>query len=167
MPPHTVVLASGVYDAWEAYTRAVRYDLLRSGMVPDVLWSCYGRLGTHLIKVAMCLAAVDTRRLPVVIELRHMARAQQVLERWRTSLHTLRNDGLTTHEAKTSDKILALLTDAGRAGLLARDMYRPLGLKAADARDILEELALAGHVIKSVSTAANGKTVEVWRCATI
>jgi hypothetical protein len=28
MPPHTVVLASGVYDAWEAYTRAVRYDLL-------------------------------------------------------------------------------------------------------------------------------------------
>jgi hypothetical protein len=102
-----------------------------------------------------------------VIELRHLARAQHILERWRAALHALRSDGLTTHEAKTSDKILALLTDANRAGLLARDIYRPLGLKAADARAILEELALAGQVVKSVSPAANGKTVEVWRCATI
>jgi hypothetical protein len=167
MPPDAVVLAAGVYDAWEAYTRAVRYDLLRSGAVPDVLWSCYGRFGTHLIKVAMCLAVMDSRCLPVVVELRHLARAQQILERWRGALHALRNDGLTTHEAKTSDKVLALLADAGHAGLLARDIYRPLGLKAADARDILQELALSGQVIKSVSTAANGKTVEVWRCATI
>jgi hypothetical protein len=165
MPSHAVVLATGVYRAWEAYTKAVRYDLLRSGAVPDVLWSCYGRFGTHLIKVAMCLAALDALHLPVVIELRHLAHAQQILERWRAALHALRADGLMTHEAKTSDKVLALLADAGRAGLLARDIYRPLGLKAADARDILEELALAGQVIKSVSTAANGKTVEVWRCA--
>lgn len=165
-PPLSVVLGPGVYRAWEAYTKAVRYDLLRSGTVPEVLWSCYGRFGTHLIKVAMCLAVMDAPHVPVVIDVRHLARAQQLLEQWRSALHTLRRDGLTTQEARTSDKVLALLAEAGAAGLLARDIYRPLGIKAAEARLILEELALAGQVIKYVSTAANGKTVEVWRIAT-
>lgn len=164
-PPQSVILETGVYAAWERYTKAVRYDLLRAGVVPDVLWSCYGRLGTQLIKVAMCLAVLDTEHTPVVVELRHLARAQQLVEQWRAALHSLRTDGLTTYEAKTSDKIMALLADAGSTGLLARDIYRPLGLKAADARSMLEELTLAGQVVKQMSTAANGRTTELWRRA--
>ena len=49
----------------------------------EPLYASYGRLGTHVIKVAMVPATMDATALPITVELRHYARAQQIVETWR------------------------------------------------------------------------------------
>lgn len=143
--PIHVTLADGVWRAWEAYTKAVRHDLLVDNLVDGSLHANYGRLGTMAIKVAMLLATMDAiKPNQVSIELRHLARAIEICERWRATLHTIWIDGAKSKEAQLSDKVLAMLAGAGPAGMPARDIYRPLGKTPEEIRAVLEELALAG-----------------------
>jgi putative DNA primase/helicase len=161
--PHHVTLAKGVWEAWEAYTRATRYDLLKSGGVnQELLYASYGRLGTHAIKVAMILAALDTNTLPVTVELRHYARAQSIVETWRTSIHRLRSTSATRTEENNADKMVQLLTQAGPAGLPTRELYRPLHLTSAEGYHILESLERQGDIQRYYSVAKNGRKVEMW-----
>lgn len=161
----SVVLAPGVWDAWEAYTRATRYELLQGDVNEELLYASYGRLGTHVIKVAMVLATMDAAALPVTVELRHYARAQQIVETWRASLHRLRTLGANTEEERQTDRILETLNKAGEAGCPTRDIYKPLHLTATDGRRLLDELARQGLAECIYITAANGRKVEKWRRA--
>jgi len=86
-----VQLARGgaAWAAWERYARAAGFDLLRQDKIADIYATSYGRLSTQLIKVAIILAAFDAPQLPVVVEPRHIYRAQQIVELWRASLHNV------------------------------------------------------------------------------
>jgi len=86
-----VQLARGgtAWAAWERYARATGFDLLRRDRIADIYATSYGRLSTQLIKVAIILAAFDAPQLPVVVEPRHIYRAQQIVELWRASLHNV------------------------------------------------------------------------------
>lgn len=157
-------LAPGVWEAWETYSKTIMYDLLEQGTVEPELHSCYGRMGTRLIKVAMLLATMDTEQLPVRIELRHLARAQQIMEFWRAMLHTVYANGIETDEENTTTKILALLAKVGARGLLIRDIYRPLHLNAKACRELLEELERSGIVEHQTTVITGGsRPADVWR----
>ena len=161
--PIGVVLDRRVRDAWEVYTKATRYDMLLSGNIDRALFGSYGRFGTQAIKVAMLLATMDADDLPVRIELRHWIRAQQIVETWRAGLHRIWSDGVKTEEARDTDRILAKLAEAGRSGMLARDLYRHLAIKSADCNVMLEELEKAGQVERLPATNNNGRPITYWR----
>lgn len=161
--PEHVRLADGVFESWKSYTYAVRFSMLSDGKIDATLTASYGRLGTQLIKVAMLLATMDCQTLPVVVELRHLARAQQIVERWRAALHSMLHEGTATDEARLSDRALERLAKGGSQGMTARDLYRELKVKSEDMRSILEELVLAGKVAREVGKGKNGQTVELWR----
>lgn len=158
-----IILHPSVRDAWETYTKATRYDMLLSGTIDRALFGSYGRFGTQAIKVAMLLATMDATELPIVIELRHWIRAQKIVETWRAGLHRIWSEGAQTEEARDTDRILAKLAEAGRRGLLARDLYRHLAIKSADCNAMLEELEKSGHVEKLPGQNANGRPITFWR----
>lgn len=160
-PPAAALLAAGVWEAWEAYSRAVGFDLLDH--VQPELRPPYGRLGTQAIKVAMLLAAIDTDEPPVTIQLRHFARAQQIVEGWRESLHRIRATAAQAQEETMLDRIQSRLVDAYPEPVLTRDIYRPLSLSVKLARQLLEELVTQGHAEKVMTTGGNGRQVEAWR----
>lgn len=161
--PHMARLADGVREAWEAYTKAVRYDMLLVGNIDKALWGSYGRFGTHAIKVAMLLAVMDSPTPGVTVELRHWVRAQRIVETWRAGLHRIWSDGLETDEARDTDRLLARIAAGGAAGILPRDAYRPLGIRAADANQMIDELERSGQIEKVPSFAKNGRAVTYIR----
>lgn len=164
--PSKAILGVGVRDAWEAYSKATRYDMLLSGRIDRSLYGSYGRFGTHAIKVAMLLAAMDAAELPIIVELRHWVRGQQIAESWRAGLHRIWSEGVTTDEARDTDRILSKLAEAGPRGLLARDLYRGLAIKSVDCNVMLGELEAAGQVVQLPAQNAQGRPITYWRLAT-
>jgi hypothetical protein len=161
MPRH-VLLAEGVWDAWEAYSRATGHTLIYGGAVDEELYACYGRFGTLAIKVATLLATMDAPQLPVSIELRHFARAQQLVEGWRAGLHTVFADQGQTLDGRLADRALKQIRKAGAAGVTARDLCRALRAHTKDVSECLAVLEKAGKVeCRTVSNSRNRK-VELW-----
>lgn len=146
-PPLQVQLGEGVWQCWEAYNRATRFDLLSSDGLDEEVYGSYGRLGTMVMKIAMLLAALDSPALPVQVELCHYAHAQEITESYRRNLHTLRREKATTKSEKEIDKIVSLL-EQHPDGCAMRDIYRVLHLDVKTTRERLEELAKQGVVKK-------------------
>lgn len=161
--PTPAHLARGVREAWEAYSKATRYDMLLAGHIDRALFGSYGRFGTHAMKVAMLLAVMDAEDIPIRVELRHWARAQQIVETWRAGLHRIWSDGVQTDETRNDDRILALIAQAGSRGILARDIYRALAIKSSECNAILEELEKAGQIERVPGFNANNRPVTYWR----
>lgn len=158
----TCILAPGVWQAWEAYARATMHDLLTTGDVPTELHPAYGRMGTRLMKVAMLLAILDAPDLPVTIELRHMARAQAIMERWRETLHTVWEKGIETEEETIISKLTTMLVQAAPGAIATRELYRRLHLKSKECRELLEELQRTGYA-EPITITEHGKAVEAWK----
>ena len=83
-----------VLQAWEAYVKALGYDLLLDGGVDRRLWSSYGRMYISAMKVAMLLATSDwalgaDRPDKPTIQPAHWFKAQSIAEGWRLSAHRL------------------------------------------------------------------------------
>ena len=163
--PVPAELEPGVFTAWEAYAKATRYDMLLTGGIDRALFGSYGRFGTHAMKVAMLLATMDTAALPVRVELRHWVRAQQIVEGWRANLHRLWHEGTQIEEHHESDRILERIAAAGESGILPRDVYRPLNMKASDANLLIDELEKAGKIEKVPGFAGNRRPVVFVRMA--
>jgi hypothetical protein len=92
---------------------------------------------------------MDAEQLPVRMALRQWARAQQIVEGWRESLHDLRRQGITTDEEQLAQKILTRLDAVRLVGKttreLSQDTYHP-----SDAIISLLNLQLdAGQVAKT------------------
>jgi len=87
--PVQLTRGEAAWAAWERYARATSFDLLRRDKIDDIYATSYECLSTQLIKVAIILAAFDAAQLPVVLEARHIYRAQQIVEAWRRNLHEL------------------------------------------------------------------------------
>ncbi len=112
-------------QAWEAYAKALGYDLLLDGGVDRRLWSSYGRMYISAMKVAMLLATSDWALRPdrpdaPAIQPAHWYQAQAIAEGWRLSAHRLLNECLGWTERSKEDNLLRILRRAGTAGLTAR-----------------------------------------------
>jgi hypothetical protein len=90
-PPATEAkISDSVRKRWDNYHEAM-FELIKTQSVPEKLYACYGRLHEKAIKIAMLLATSDWTKMakgnPLIIHSGHWARAQQMTEGYRASLH--------------------------------------------------------------------------------
>lgn len=130
------------------YRKALNYDMLVAEAVDDSKAAAYTRLATMAVKVAMLLAAIDSRTGYIRIEPQHAYAAQQICERWRESLHRLDRDVARSAESG-SDKVLNYLKTCGTAGATLREIMRDCAVKQRGyAEDMLRVLHEDGSIEK-------------------
>lgn len=142
-----VTLGKGVLQAWQQYNRALSHELLREDL-DCRLWGAYGRLPTHMLKVAMVLAAMDWReREAPLVELRHLARAMRVTETWRVGAHRALSLATRTDVDVMWQRITKQLGAAGPEGLTMRDLTRALrDVRPGALVQTVDEMVAAGTV---------------------
>lgn len=145
LPPSEAVMAENVEDLLELYSRSVGFDMLRTGKVEPTFHSAYDRFGLQSYKVALLLAAMDARQLPVVVSLAHATRAIQIVESWRDSLHRLWAKELEVDAVVLGGRILDKLNDAS-GGLTKREICQRLHTTVRSASEALELLEQGGHI---------------------
>lgn len=106
----------------------------------------YARFPKKALRIAMLLASLENDGH---IELHHWARAQEITERWRTSLHELDrqvNEISCQDTDEMEEKILNLLAKKEQA-LTAREVSQGVrGLDTAEATKKLDLLVKSGDV---------------------
>ncbi|MHB0858826.1 MAG: DUF3987 domain-containing protein [Anaerolineae bacterium] len=165
---HGVLIEPQAWTHWEAYARAMGYDLIKYRPIglPEQFDASYGRLGTMLIKVAMILAAFDTAELPVTVCDRHVYRAQQIVEGWRASLHHVLGRSQTTQENNLETRIVAKLADLGEGWTTRRDLQRSLHVGLPRLQPALDALVAAG-AIEAASDDDTRSTNDRYRCRVV
>jgi len=150
-PPaaQTVILGDYVFDLWNSYNKALRYELLNESL-DTRLWGTYGRLPVLAIKVAMILAAMDWAQGnggEVRVELPHLSRALRIAERWRISAHRAILSANEQAADRVATRIMYQVSRLAPEGPSMRDLckamkdVKPFRIKAA-----LDELVLAGEL---------------------
>lgn len=84
LPEQECTFGEGVYDAWIAYRSALKQIVKLFKHEDFDGW--YDRLPIKAIRIAALLAILENNG---VIEMNHWAKAQEIAERWRVSLHHL------------------------------------------------------------------------------
>lgn len=146
----SALISKEAFAAYDAYTRAVTYDLLLDTSKPDArLQPNYTRLHIQAMKVALALAAMDWAdgggKRSLQITLAHWARAQQIAEAWRASAHRLL-DALNRGEDSISESRILEHLIAHPEGETLRDLTLRTGLRRKAIEDALRSLAEAGLV---------------------
>lgn len=143
----TVLLDEYVYEMWNLYNRAMRYELLDENL-DTRLWGTYGRMPVHVLKIAMILASLDwDGENEVRVMLAHLSRALMIAEGWRVSAHRalLQANEQAGDQAKM--RMLYHISRCEPAGVTMRDLcksaknFKPSKIQAA-----LDELILAGEI---------------------
>lgn len=137
------------WRAWERYSRATGFDMIKDDRMGEKFKASYGRLGAMLLKVAIILAAFDAHRLPVTLEPRHIYRAQQIVEAWRQNLHQIfaKLDAVD-QEDDLAHKVKVALVKAGGAWVTRRDLLRGLKVRVMEIEPCLEDLEARGAIEK-------------------
>jgi len=109
LPETEISFGSGVYDAWVRYRSALK-KIVKDLPTQDLDGS-YQRLSIKAIRIAALFASLENGN---VIEMRHWAKAQEIAERWRKSLHELYSqvnagDDAPTYAKKVEDEILRVV----------------------------------------------------------
>ena len=142
----TVTLGTGVFDAWQRYSKAVRYDLITDSL-DRRLWGAYGRLAVHALKVSTILAAMDWKcEGAPVIELYHLARAVAITEDWRASAHRVLRTATETEYDRLQERVLY---QCGRhdkeGGATLRNLYISMRDRTpAELTNVVEQLVKVG-----------------------
>ncbi len=143
------------YEAYARYSMAVRHTMPDSKMVELRLVPNYFRMHTHALKVALALAAIDwscesdkPKNTPR-ITLGHWARAQQIVENWRSSLHHLLPALDTSEDARHQDRIVTTIK-SNPDGLTKREIARSTGIPNKRITEALEVLIDAGEVEEQI-----------------
>jgi DNA-binding transcriptional ArsR family regulator len=144
------LISEDAYAAYDAYTKAVTYDLLRAKHKPDArLHPNYTRLHIQAVKVALALAAMDWADAggqgTPHITLGHWARAQQTVEDWRASAHRL-IDALNRGEDSIAEARVLEHLSVHLEGETLRDLTLRTGLRRKAIEDALRALVEAGLV---------------------
>lgn len=144
----TVFAEKDALRAFDAYTRAVTFDLLEDGSnAPDGrLHGNYSRLHEYAAKnalvFALCEWAANGAQGIPRITLLHWARGQEIAEGWRASWHQLLRQLDNNQELKDMEKIIGLLGRNNEKGMTKREItqYASLSYKAvSDALQVLVE----------------------------
>jgi len=140
-------LGPGVFNLWNQYNRALRYDLLTDDL-DHRLWAAYGRLPVTALKVAMILAVLDWPEADPTprIEMRHMHRALLITESWRASVHRVLNLAMSAAEDKLTQQVIQRLQSQPE-GMTFRDLYKVMKhIKPSQIETVLNNLVLRGEI---------------------
>jgi hypothetical protein len=139
-----------VWKHWDHY-HAAMYELINKKAVPEKLHACYGRFPEKAIKIAMLLAASDWAKMakgnPLVIRPAHWARAQEITEGYRASLHRIVEDSshpIETEDNELTERILARVKSGSRNS--RRELSQDLNMRTGIQRDRFE--AVIGQLIQ-------------------
>jgi hypothetical protein len=160
-PPAEVYMSAEVETILDTYNRVVGYEMAKSKALEPTLRSAYDRLALHLLKVSMILAVIDAKHLPIIVELRHVARAIRIVERWRKFLHTAWNQVSATDELQLTRKIELYLEKHQLTGLTARELCQATHTPSKEVHAALDLLKTAGRVDADWVS----KKRQVWRLA--
>lgn len=144
--PAAVALAPGVYTAWQAYRKAMAFDIGTSVGLDEPLRGSYSRFATHAMKVAMLLAVMDTTDPNVIVTRSHYARGQQIAETWRICMHQVWSQEMRIDERQLGDRALVKLRAVKPAGLTARQLQQQLNRTSREINDVLLLLQEGGMV---------------------
>jgi hypothetical protein len=125
--PVSVVLARGVWEAWDTYSKAVSHDLIKSGDVDGQILASYGRISEIAIKLAINLAVMDwitSKATAPTVGLGHWGRAFQIAESWRASLHRMIQTPATESISASNERNILLALSKSRNGLTIRELNR-------------------------------------------
>jgi hypothetical protein len=140
--PQRCTLGEGIVSAFYRYHDALT-DLVDAGENTDLDGS-YTRFADKAMRIATLLASFSNGGR---IELRHWARAQQIAERWRASLHYLIDQlgqSDDSPERVLEDKINRLF--ARHEALTAREVGRSLHISTGEAERMLDQLVKGGVI---------------------
>ena len=124
----TVVLGEGVYEVWNHYNKALRYDLLMTPELDERLFPTYGRFPVVALKISMILAAMDWKNEPAPrIELPHIVRAISIAESWRESAHRALSIGKSYGLDNVKSKVIDTIQRCeSKGGATMRDLTRAI-----------------------------------------
>lgn len=141
--PQECTLGPEVFERYYAYDNAL-LDLALELQIHDLDGS-YVRFPEKCLRIAMLLASLENGG---VIELRHWAKGQEIVEAWRLGLHRLYeqiNAAEASPEQQFTEKIMRQV--ALRGPLTARELRQAIyGLSADLANSLLAELVAAGEL---------------------
>ena len=142
LPSHVCTLAPAAEDAFYGYHRALK---TLHDDVSDDLHGSYGRFAEKAMRIAMLLSSLENDGR---IELRHWAKAQQITEGWRQSLHHLVDQLATSTEPSrehdTEAKVIRLLERG--VPMTAREVAQLAHISSAEAKNVLDALERQGEV---------------------
>lgn len=166
LPTLWATVDKAVFGPLSAYSQALAYDLIWDGNLDSRLHGNYSRLPVYTQKIMLALAAIDWADAKshgeIRITLGHYARAQQITELFRASLHRLVAGLSQTREAEQEDQILAHL-EKFPEGETERDILRRTGMPRKSIQDALESLQEAGLVTTDVSSNKMGPKSKVFK----
>jgi hypothetical protein len=140
------------HDAFKAYDRA-RFEIVSDGDIHPNIRGNYTRLPALCEKIAISLAAIDWADLDndeaeITITLGHWARAQQIAELWRASLHRFLYEVTVSKDARAEQNIESILRNYPE-GRTLRDLTRQsVGLNRDDIMGALRSLMEAGLAVQ-------------------
>jgi Protein of unknown function (DUF3987)/IclR helix-turn-helix domain len=169
-PPSRTTLSAridrDVFPPFNAYSKALTYDMLWDKLDP-ALHGNYSRLPVGAEKVALQLAAIDwadegDQQQPIRITLGHWARAQQITESWRASLHRMKHALTASKETEEEDRILSHL-ESRPNGETLRELCHRTGLPKKSVEQALDTLLEAGLVMSEDVKPVRGPTKTIYK----
>ncbi len=154
LPITQVTVTDAVINAYYSYGDAVMGLVAKSGL--EELDSWHNRLSVKALRVAMLLGSLENNH---TVELRHWARAQEMAERWRGSIHRLYRQTNSQVEASAQvtaeDAVYDIIRRLGSPSI--RDLKTRIAtMSAGEIKDHAERLVKAG-LVDALST---GRTVR-------
>ena len=149
-------VASDVRRHWDNY-HAAMYQLINKKAVAEKLSACYGRLHEKAIKIAMLLAVSDWTKMSkgnsLVIQSAHWAKAQEITEGYRASLHRIVDDASLPIESEDDElaaKIISRIRTGNRNSSreLAQDLHCSSGLNRQRLDTIINQLVRDGYLME-------------------
>jgi hypothetical protein len=136
---HTILIPQKVFERWQVYDKAVRYDLVYSDLLSNRFKSNYKRFPMLAMKLAMIAATldwIDSDTLIPHMELKHLYSGMIEAESYRASLHRLletpNRDG---QEESLESKIIRLCPAFGsRIVITEREIAIAVNLTDQDER---------------------------------
>lgn len=152
-PPRTLPFEA--FKAFEAYGLALRDMTSEDGELDPRLRGFYGRLHEDALSIAITLAVSDwalfssADTVPVVSRA-HWARAWEIAEGWRESLHRVIDDLDISIEARREmseeHKIMRVLRSYGNVGASGRDINKFAKLESGRFKAALRRLVEGGEI---------------------
>lgn len=148
-------ISADVFHRWDKYHAGI-FQLLSRKVIPEKLFSCYGRLATTAIKIATLLAVSDWASMrdgnPLIIRPAHWARAQTMTEEYRASLHRLIEDAsnpLADEDQDIAEKIVARANTARNSRReIGQDLHMAVGIQRDRLDRIINQLIQDGRLFE-------------------
>lgn len=154
-------------EAWkqcEKYNRAVSFDMLPENPrdVPSQFYASYGRLGTMMIKIAIILATFDSVKLPVIVQGKHIYRAQIIVESWRKNLHNILQKTEQAGDNGLAERIKEILAEGGTDWTARRDITRRLHISVKELEPIITEL-IDNEIVEFIEKIGSKRSKNLYR----